>query len=63
MRVPPMLSVEVAGRVERRHVELEVLMHDSTGRAAVWRLRPQLLQGEVLQERLGRIPAIIKEIK
>ncbi|QJE03066.1 hypothetical protein HH212_26280 [Massilia forsythiae] len=62
MRIPPLLNVEVDGITVRRPAELDVLVRDLTGRPTVSRVRPQLLPGELLQERLGRIPAIIKEV-
>lgn len=61
MRAPPMLSVEVAGAIVRRPGQVDVLMRDVTGRAVVSRVRPQLLPGELLQERAGRIPLIVQE--
>jgi hypothetical protein len=38
-----------------------VLKHDSTGRPTISHMRPKLEPGELLQERPGRIPAIIQE--
>jgi hypothetical protein len=61
MRAPPMMSVEVAGQIMRRPSVLEVLLYDLAGKPTVSHMRPQLLPGEVLQERLGQIPAIIRE--
>ena len=60
MRVPPMLSVELAGRVEHRPGVLDVLQYDRNGKPTVSRMRPLLEPGEVLQERPGRIPAVIR---
>jgi len=58
MRVPPMLSVEVNGQVVRRPGVLDVLQYGADGKPAVSRMRPQLLDGEVLRERAGTFPAI-----
>jgi len=63
MRAPPMLSVEVAGAVVRRPGQVDVLVRDVTGRPIVSHVRPQLLPGELLQERVGRIPLIVQEGK
>lgn len=60
MREAPMLRVEVAGHIVRRPGVLEVLMYDRTGKPTISRMRPQLLEGEVLQERQGQIPAIVR---
>lgn len=60
MRAVPMMRVEVAGAVVMRPGQLEVLLYDRTGKPTVSRMRPQLEEGEVLQERLGRIPVIIR---
>jgi len=60
MRVPPMLSVEVGGAVVRRPGEVHVLQYDAAGKPAVSHMRPKLLPGEILRERPGRIPEIIK---
>lgn len=62
MRTPPMMSVEVDGRVSRRPGVLEVLLYDRTGKPTVSRLRPQLNPGEVLRERFGTYPAIIRAV-
>jgi hypothetical protein len=56
-----MMSVEVAGQVVRRPSVADVLVYDRTGRPAVARMRPELLEGERLIERAGQIPAIVKE--
>lgn len=60
MRVPPMLKVEVDGQVIRRPGVLDVLQRDLAGRPTVSRMRPQLEAGEVLRERVGQIPAIVR---
>lgn len=60
MRTPPMMSVEVDGQIVRRPGVLDVLMYDCTGKPTLSRMRPQLEAGEVLQERAGQIPAIIR---
>lgn len=62
MRVPPMLSVEVDGCIVRRVGVLDVLAYDLTGKPTVARVRPQLLSGEVLQERIGAIPVIVRTL-
>jgi hypothetical protein len=58
MRTPPMMSVEVDGKVERRPGVLDVLLYDRTGKPVASRMRPKLKPGEVLRERAGAIPAI-----
>ena len=60
MRAVPMMRVEIAGAVVTRPGQLEVLLYDRAGMPAVSRMRPQLEAGEVLQERAGRIPAIVR---
>lgn len=60
MRTVPLMRVEVAGVVVTRPGELDVLQYDSAGRPTVSRMRPQLLAGEVLVERAGSIPAIVR---
>lgn len=60
MRTVPVLRVEVGGLVVLRPSELDVLQYDSTGKPTVSRMRPQLLAGEVLIERAGAIPAIVR---
>jgi hypothetical protein len=60
MRPVLMMKVEIAGAVVERLGQLEVLLYDCTGRPTVSHMRPQLEAGEVLQERPGRIPAIIR---
>lgn len=60
MRAVPMMRVEIAGSVVTRPGQLDVLLYDHTGRPTVSRMRPQLEEGEVLLERPGRIPAIIR---
>jgi len=62
MRAPPMMSVELCGQVVRRPGVLEVLQHDAAGNPAISHMRPQLHAGEVLVERLGRIPTIFQEV-
>jgi hypothetical protein len=53
------MRVEVDGVVVSRPGVLDVLQYDSTGKATLSRMRPQLLPGEVLVERAGQIPAIV----
>jgi hypothetical protein len=60
MRVPPMMSVELDGQIVRRPGVLDVLQYDAAGTPVISRIRPQLLAGEMLQERIARIPAIIR---
>jgi hypothetical protein len=55
-----MLSVEVDGRVVSRPGQVEVLLYDHTGRPAVSHLVPRLEPGEMLVERIGTFPAIIR---
>lgn len=59
MRDVPMLRVEVNGAVEHRPGVLDVLQYDGTGKPTLSHMRPQLLPGETLVERLGQIPAIV----
>jgi hypothetical protein len=60
MRTVPMMRVEIAGAVVTRPGELDVLQYDSTGKPTISRMRPQLLDGEVLIERANAIPAIVR---
>ena len=60
MRQPVMMKVEIGGDVVRRVGEVEIIARDLSGRPTISHLRPQLLAGEILRERLGRIPEIIK---
>lgn len=60
MQTVPMMRVEIAGVVVMRPGELDVLQYDSTGRPTVSRMRPQLQAGEVLVERAGSIPVIMR---
>jgi len=62
MHALPTMSVEVAGRVERRPGVLVILARDVSGRPTISCMRPQLLSGELLHERLGQIPAITTEV-
>lgn len=61
MHVPPMLKVEVGGQIVRRVGEVEILARDPLGRPTISRMRPKLLAGEVLRERLGTFPEITQE--
>jgi hypothetical protein len=54
-----MLRVEVDGKVVQRPGVLDVLQYDATGKATLSRLRPQLLPGETLVERVGAIPVVV----
>jgi hypothetical protein len=56
------MRVEVDGKVVTRLGVLEVLQYDRTGRPAISRMRPQLGPGEVLSERAGTFPAVIREV-
>jgi hypothetical protein len=56
-----MLSVEVDGAIVRRPAVPQVLQFDPAGPSTVVRLQPQLLAGEILVERAGRIAAIVRE--
>jgi len=60
MRVPPMMNVEVDGQAVRRPGVLDVLQYDAVGKPVVSHMRPQLLTGEVLLERAGTFPAIVR---
>jgi hypothetical protein len=62
MRAVPLMKVEVAGVVELRPGELDVLVRDAGGRAVISHMRPQLAAGEILCERLGQIPIIVQEV-
>lgn len=59
--IPPLLRLEMVGRVERRPAEFEGLVRDLDGCAVVSHVRPQPLQGAWLRGRPGRIPVVIKE--
>jgi hypothetical protein len=61
MRAVPLLRVEVDGTIITRPGVLDVMLCDRTGKPSVVHLRPELQPGEVLVERAGSIPAIIKE--
>ena len=61
MRTPPMLRVEVGGHVVRRQA-VPLHLYDKTGRIVATSLHPQLEPGEILRERLGTFPAIIREV-
>lgn len=58
MRPVPMMRVEVDGKTVSRPGVLEILQYDSAGKPTMSRMRPDLLPGEVLIERLGQIPVI-----
>lgn len=60
MRTVPMMRVEVAGAVTTRPGVLDVLQCDSNGKPTVSRMRPQLEPGEMLVERIGGIPSIVR---
>ena len=62
MRAVPMMRVEVAGAVTTRPGVLDVLQYDSNGKPTVSRMCPQLEPDELLVERVGRIPAIIRRL-
>jgi len=62
MRVPPMMSAELDGQIVRRPGVLDVLQYNAAGVPVISRMRPELLAGEVLRERLGRIPAIVRTV-
>jgi hypothetical protein len=59
MHSAPLMKVEVGGVIVTRPGVVDVLLYDRTGKPTVSHMRPQLLAGEVLVERLGRIPAIV----
>jgi hypothetical protein len=61
MRPAPTMRVEVGGAVAHRPSELDVLLFDGAGRPVISHLRPQLMPGEVLCERMGQIPMIVLE--
>jgi hypothetical protein len=54
------MRVEIAGVIVTRPGELDVLQYDSAGRPTISRMRPQLLDGEMLIERANAIPAIVR---
>jgi hypothetical protein len=60
MRAVPMMRVEVAGVIVTRSGELDVLEYDSNDRPTGSRMRPRLEPGEVLQERPGKLPTIVR---
>jgi hypothetical protein len=55
------MRVEIGVAIVIRPGVLEVLQQDCAGKPTVSRMRPSLEPGEVLQERPGRIPVIVKE--
>jgi hypothetical protein len=55
-----MMKVQIGGDVVRRVGEVEVIARDHTGRPTISRMRPQLYPGEVLVERIGTFPAIVR---
>ena len=57
---PVMMKVQIGGDVVRRVGEVEILARDHTGRPTISRMRPKLCPGEVLCERLGTFPAIVR---
>lgn len=61
MRTVPQMKVEVDGVTVFRPGVLDVLAQDLVGKPTIAHMRPQLLPGETLVERVGCIPAIIKE--
>jgi len=60
MRTVPMMRVEVAGAIVTRPGVLDVLQYDSDGKPTISRIRPQLQADEMLVERVGAIPAIVR---
>ncbi len=59
MRAVPQMKVEVDGAIVTRPGVLDVLQQNHAGLIA--HMRPQLLPGEILVERIGRIPAIHRD--
>lgn len=60
-REPIYMKVDIGGDVVRREAEVEVLLYDRAGKAAVTHMRPRLRPGEILVERLGMIPEIVTD--
>jgi len=60
MRQAPQMRAEIAGVVVKRPGVPEVLQRDSEGNPTVVHIQPKLEPGEILVERLGMIPEIIK---
>lgn len=61
-RPVPSLRVQIGSEVVLRRAEPQVLARDeSTGRATIVHLSPQLRPGETLVERMGDIPLIIAD--
>lgn len=54
------MNVSIGGEVVRREAE-PVHLYDRTGKPIATHMRPRLLPGEVLVDRLGTYPAIIQE--
>lgn len=57
---PVMMRVQIGGDVVRRVGEVEILARDHTGRPTISRMRPTLQPGEILVERLGTFPSIVR---
>lgn len=61
LREPPYMKVSIGGDVVRRQAE-PLHLYDSTGRIVATCMKPSLHPGELLVERLGAIPKIIREV-
>lgn len=57
---PVMMKVQIGGDIVRRAGEVEIIARDLAGRPTISHMRPQLYPGEVLVERLGTFPAIVR---
>ncbi|KQQ93638.1 hypothetical protein [Massilia sp. Leaf139] len=57
---PITVRVEIDGIVVQRRAELRVLEYDHTGRATISCMAPIIEEGELLVERIGEIPFIVR---
>jgi hypothetical protein len=55
-----MVRVQIGGDVVRREAEVEILARDVMGRPTISHMRPKLYAGEILCERIGMIPVIVR---
>jgi hypothetical protein len=59
-REPLYMKVEIGGDIVRREAE-PLHLYDNRGRLIATRMRPSVRPGEVLVDRLGTFPKIIRE--
>jgi hypothetical protein len=60
-REPLFMKVDIDGDVVRRQAA-PLHLYDRTGRIIATYMQPQLRSGEILVERLGTFPKIIREV-